>query len=211
MSLINLKKGGLALFASPKHIASHRIRIIASCKDLEMEYLEIDPDNIPGDLLEINPNGRLPVLVDRDLVLYDERVISEYLDERFPHPALMPIEANMRAKIRLFAYEIEKNWYPDADFLEHGKPAAAKRKKMQKTLRENILLLTPFFKGRNFIVGDEISLLDCCILPILWRLPLYEIELPKAAQPIQKYMDYHFKQPYFTEALSSYERGIRHD
>lgn len=209
MSLINLKKGGLALFASPKHIASHRIRIVAQCKDLEMEYIEIDPDNMPSDLLEINPSGRLPMLVDRDLILYDERVISEYIDERFPHPALMPIEANLRAKIRLFSYEVEKNWYPDADFLEHNKPAAAKRRKQQKALRENILLLTPFFKGKQFFIGDELSLLDCCILPVLWRLPIYEIELPKVAQSIQKYMDYHFQQDYFQKSLSPYERALR--
>lgn len=209
MSLINLKKGGLALFASPKHIASHRIRIVAQCKDLEMEYIEIDPDNMPSDLLEINPSGRLPMLVDRDLILYDERVISEYIDERFPHPALMPIEANLRAKIRLFSYEVEKNWYPDADFLEHNKPAAAKRRKQQKALRENILLLTPFFKGKQFFIGEELSLLDCCILPVLWRLPIYEIELPKVAQSIQKYMDYHFQQDYFQKSLSPYERALR--
>ncbi|UJF24567.1 glutathione S-transferase N-terminal domain-containing protein [Suttonella sp. R2A3] len=206
---MNIKRGGLALFASPKHVASHRIRLIAQAKDLEIESVEVDADNMPSDLLEINPNGRLPLLLDRDLMLYDERVISEYLDERFPHPALMPIEANLRAMIRLFCYEIEKNWYGDAHILEHGKPAAARRKKLQKQLRDNILVMSPYFKGQNYFIGNELSLLDCCVLPVLWRLQALEIELPKAAASVQQYLDFHAKQDYFQQSLSAYERGLR--
>lgn len=204
-----LKRGGLVLFTSPKHIASHRIRLICQAKDLEIEYVDVDPDNIPEELLELTPSGRLPVLIDRDLFLYDERVISEYLDERFPHPALMPIEANARARIRLMSYEIEHNSYPLANALEHDKLVSAKRKKIQKQLTEQLILLQPYFKSKEYLSGHELSLLDCCVLPLLWRLQSYEIELPKPAQSINKYLDFHAKKDYFKRALSKYEMALR--
>ena len=209
MSIVSQKRGGLALFGSPIHASSHRIRLVCQAKDLEIDYVEIDPDNIPSDLIEINPTGRLPTLIDRDLVLFDERVVSEYLDERFPHPALMPIEANLKAKIRLFCYELEPNWYQPVDQLQHGKLSPAKKKAPQKQLREAVLLMSPMFKGRDYLIGSEISLLDCCVLPILWRLESLEIELPKAAATIQRYMDFHFSKDYFRKSLSKQEAALR--
>ncbi len=208
MSIVSQKRGGLALFGSPKHAASHRIRLLCFAKDLEVEYAEIEPNNLPEDLLEINPTGRLPTLIDRDLVLFNERVISEYLDERFPHPALMPIEANLRAKIRLFSYEIEQHWYEPIDQLEHSRLSSVKKKNMIKTLRESVLFLAPLFKGKNYLIGNEMSLLDCCVLPILWRLGNLNIELPKSAQGIQNYMDYHFDKDYFQCSLSKHEQKM---
>lgn len=210
MSLINQKRGGLALFGSPKHAASLRIRLVAYAKDLEIEHVEIDADNIPEDLLEINPTGRLPTLIDRDLVLFDERVIAEYLDERFPHPALMPIEANLRARIRLFCYEIEKHWYELADQLEHARLTAAKKKSTIKALREAVLYMAPLFKNKQYLIGNELSLLDCCVLPILWRLSYLGVELPNSAQGVQNYMNFHFAQDYFKRALSKYEQKMAH-
>ena len=209
MSIVSQKRGGLALFGSPIHAASHRLRLVCQLKDQEIDYVEIDPDNIPADLIEINPTGRLPTLIDRDLVLFDERVVSEYLDERFPHPALMPIEANLKAKIRLFCYELETNWYQPVNQLQHAKLTPAKKKAAQKQLRESVLLMSPMFKGRDYLVGSEISLLDCCVLPILWRLESLEIELPKAASTIQHYMDFHFSKDYFKNSLSKQEAALR--
>ncbi len=210
MSIVNQKRGGLALLSSPKHISSHRIRLICHAKDLEIEYIEVDSDNVPDDLLEVNPTGRLPTLLDKDLVLFNDKVVAEYLDERFPHPALMPIEANLRAKIRLFSLEIENSWYELADQLEHDKLSSAKRKKMQKTLRDYVVLFSPMMKNKQYIIGQELSLLDCCILPVLWRLPCLGIELPKniATQGLEKYMEYHFKQDYFQNALSKHEATL---
>ena len=195
MSIVSQKRGGLALFGSPIHASSHRIRLVCQAKDLEIDYVEIDPDNIPSDLIEINPTGRLPTLID--------------LDERFPHPALMPIEANLKAKIRLFCYELETNWYQPVDQLQHGKLSPAKKKAPQKQLRESVLLMSPMFKGRDHLIGSEISLLDCCVLPILWRLESLEIELPKAAATIQRYMDFHFSKDYFRKSLSKQEAALR--
>ena len=202
MSIVSQKRGGLALFGSPVHASSHRIRLVCQAKDLEIDYVEIDPDNIPADLIEINPTGRLPTLI-------DERVVSEYLDERFPHPALMPIEANLKAKIRLFCYELETNWYQLLDQLQHGKLTAAKKKTAHKQLREAVLLMSPMFKGRDYLIGSEMSLLDCCVLPVLWRLESLEIELPKAAATIQRYMDFHFNKEYFRKSLSKQEAALR--
>lgn len=211
MSIISQKRGGLALLGSPKHVSSHRIRLVSHAKDLEIDYVDIDADNIPEDLIEINPTGRLPTLLDRDLVLFNDRVVAEYLDERFPHPALMPIEANLRAKIRLFSLEIEADWYQIVNQLEHEKLSAAKRKTLVKELRDKIILFSSMIRNSHFIIGAELSLLDCCVLPILWRMESLGVEIPKTAatQGLYKYMAYHFKQDYFKKALSKHERSLR--
>lgn len=211
MSIISQKRGGLALLASPKHISSHRIRLICHAKDLEIDYVEIDPDHLPEDLLEVNPTGILPTLIDRDLVLFNDRVVSEYLDERFPHPALMPIEANLRAKIRLFCMEIESEWYDNVNALEHSRMTAAKKKAAVKTLRDSILSFAPLVKGRRFVIGNELTLLDCCILPVLWRMEALDVVLPNSAagNALKEYMEYHFAQEYFKASLSKYEAGLR--
>lgn len=208
-SIISQKRGGLALFSSPKHVDSHYLRLVCHAKTLEdMELVDIDSEELQKELLEINRNGKVPTLIDRTLTLYDARVIAEYLDERFPHPALMPIEANLRAQIRLFFWEIEKFWYAPIDLLEHTRMAQPKRKKLQKELHDAILLLEPYFKGKTYLIGNELSLLDCCILPALWRLGALEIELPKAAQYIIRYMNTHFEKDYFRKSLSKYEAAM---
>ncbi|MDO4435407.1 MAG: glutathione S-transferase N-terminal domain-containing protein [Cardiobacteriaceae bacterium] len=208
-SIISQKRGGLALFSSPKHVDSHYLRLVCHAKGLEdLDFVEIDNEELHKELLEINPNGKLPTLIDRDLTLYDARVIAEYVDERFPHPALMPIEANLRARIRLFFWEIEKHWYTPINTLEHSRITAQKKKPMQKELRDSILRLNPYFKGQQFLVGNELSLLDCCILPALWRLGALEIELPKAAQYMIRYMNTHFEKDYFRSSLSRYEQSL---
>lgn len=204
-----MKRAGLALYSSPKHIRSHYIRLVSYIKDLEIEYVDVDGDAIPDAFYqEINKLGRLPTLTDRDLTLFDERVISEYMDERFPHPALMPIEANLRGRIRLLFWELEKQWYEPIDALEHSRIASAKKKKLQKELRDSILSLVPLFKGCDYLMNQELSLLDCYVLPALWRLGLLEIELPKVAAPMIRYMDFHFKQDYFRKSLSKYEEAF---
>ncbi len=211
MSIVSQKRGGLALLGSPKHVSSHRIRLVCQAKDLDIDYVTIDPDRLPEDLLEVNPTGRLPTLIDRDLVLFNDRVVSEYLDERFPHPALMPIEANLRAKIRLFCMEIESNWYDLTNKLEHGRLASARKKTTIKSLRDGVLVIASLLKKREYAIGSEMSLLDCCILPVLWRLSSLGVELPKSAatQAIEHYMAFHFKQEYFRHSLSKYEAGLR--
>lgn len=199
------------MLGSPKHASSHRIRLVCRAKDLEIDYVTIDPDHLPEDFPEINPTGQLPTLIDRDLVLFDDRVISEYLDERFPHPALMPIEASLRAKIRLFCIDIESHWYVPLNALEHGRLSAARKKTAIKSLSDAVLVIAPLLKKRKYAIGDEMSLLDCCILPVFWRLSNLGITLPKSAatQAIEQYMAFHFNQEYFRSSLSRHEKGLR--
>lgn len=207
MSILNQKRGGLVLIGGSQHAASHRIRLVCHAKDLtEIDFEYVDPSALPAELLEINPTGRLPTLIDKDMVLINERVIGEYLDERFPHPALMPIEAGQRALIRLFCFELEAQCYTLLEQLEQEKLTAAKKK---ADIRDNILHMLPLFKGRQFAMGSELSLLDCCLLPILWRFESLGIELPKVAAPLEKYMQVQFASEYFRKSLTPAEKQLR--
>lgn len=210
MSILNQKRGGLVLIGGPQHAASHRIRLVCHAKDLtEIDYEYVDPLAQPDELQEINPTGRLPILIDKDLILIDERVIGEYLDERFPHPALMPIEAGQKALIRLFCYELESKCYSILKLLEQEKLTAAKKKTAIAEIRDSVLHMLPFFKGRQFVMGNELSLLDCCLLPILWRFESLGIELPKVAAPLEKYMQTHFASDFFRKSLTPAEKALR--
>jgi RNA polymerase-associated protein len=150
----------------------------------------------------------VPTLVDRDLVLYDSRVIMEYLDERFPHPPLMPVDPVTRAQFRLALYRIEKDWYSLAGEIGSGgdrKPAS----RAVKSLDDSILSSVEIFAAKKFFLSDEFSLVDCTIAPILWRLPLFNIKLPPQARPIQRYMDEVFSRPSFQASLTEFEQEIR--
>ncbi len=180
-------------------------------KVVEADLMSVNLDEkLPEDLLEINPSGRIPTVLDRDLVLFDERVISEYLDERFPHPALMPIDPMTRAKLRLMIYRIESDWYSKINDLESDNVSANKKKIAAKELRENIALLSPLFKQSEFLISESFSLLDCAVLPVLWRLKHFGISLPEqASKNIRNYALTMFEREGFQESLSDYERTLR--
>src|SRR5690606_12618541 len=151
------------------------------------EIVNVEGPDLPEDLLDLNPYHTVPTLVDRDLVLYDSRVIIEYLDERFPHPPLMPVDPVTRAQFRLALFRIETDWYPLAQQLDN----AAERKqagKARKMLNESILAGADLFSARHFFLGDEFPLVDCSIAPVLWRLSHWGIELGPRAEPIEAYM-----------------------
>lgn len=209
MSILTQKRGGLVLVSGSQHAASHRIRLICHAKDLEIDFEYIDPLALPAELLEINPTGRLPTLIDKDMVLINERVIGEYLDERFPHPALMPIEANQRAMIRLFCFELESRCYNALELIEQEKLTGAKKKAAIADIRDSILHMLPLFKGRQYVMGSELSLLDCCLLPILWRFESLGIELPKGVSALEKYMQTQFASEYFRKSLTPAEKALR--
>ena len=168
-------------------------------------------DVLPGqnneDLIALNPNNTAPTFVDRNLVLYESRVIMEYLDERFPHPPLMPVDPVIRAKTRMVLHYIEKDLYgllEDVKSSGEKKSAAAKQK-----LKDNIMLSLDFIQGKKFFLSDDFSIIDCSMAPILWRLPEYDIELPNTAKPILKYADRLFERASFIENLSEQEEEIR--
>jgi stringent starvation protein A len=188
---------------------SHRARIVLAEKGIVIDIVSVQNDELPEDLLDLNPYHSTPTLLDRELVLYDSRVIMEYIDERFPHPPLMPVDPVSRAQVRLALYRVEKDWYTLADQCEKAtdkKQAAQVRKQLQ----ESLLSSADVFAAKRFFLSDEYSLVDASVAPLLWRLPVYGIELNgSAAQPIRRYMDSMFARRSFKESLTDVELEMR--
>jgi RNA polymerase-associated protein len=198
----------MTLFSKPLDPWSHRTRLVLAEKSITIDIVDVEDGNLPEDLLDLNPYNSVPTLVDRDLVLYDSRVIIEYLDERFPHPPLMPVDPVTRAQFRLALFRIEKDWYSlAADVVAAGerKPVA----RAVRALEESIVSSADIFAAKRFFLSDEFSLVDCTIAPILWRLPLFGIKLPSQAKPINVYMDNVFSRPSFQASLTEQEQEIR--
>jgi len=205
---VSSRRSIMTLFSSPTDPASHRTRIVLCEKGIEIEIVSVTPGRFPEDLLDLNPDHTLPTLVDRDLVLYDSRVIMEYLDERFPHPPLMPVDPVSRAQFRLALHRIERDWYGLAAQIDKegdGKNGP----KLRSDLRDLVMQTADFFKVKPYFLSDEFSLVDASIAPILWRLPRYGIEIPKDAVALLKYAKLVFSRPAFRYSLSDEEREMR--
>ena len=200
----------MALFSDPVDHYSHRVRIVMCEKGVTSEIIDTDSNNLSNEILEVSPYAELPVLVDRDVCLYDSVILMEYLDERFPHPPLLPVYPVSRAHIRLFIQRIQRDWCDIFDTLIAG-TSEAKAKKMRTQLKSQILGMSPILKEKDYFMSDEFSLVDCCIAPILWRLPLIGIELQKDAKtkPVYEYMQRVFTKSCFTESLSELEKEMR--
>jgi RNA polymerase-associated protein len=184
---------------------SHAIEDLAVAeKGIEVEVINVTPGKYPEDLLDLNPYQSLPTLVDRDLVLYDARVIMDYLDERFPHPPLMPVDPVMRAQFRLALYRIERDWYTRAERIERETDPKLQAQ-FKKELRDTILQSADIFKIKPFFLGDEFSIVDATIVPILWRMRRYDIELPPQAQALARYAATMQARPAFRASLSEAE------
>ncbi len=197
----------MTLYSDPNSAQSHRVRIVLGEKDLIFKVEEVLSGQNNEDLIALNPNNTTPTFVDRNLVLYESRVIMEYLDERFPHPPLMPVDPVIRAKTRMVLHYIEKDLY---GLLDDVKSSGEKKSKAAKLkLKENLLLSLDFIQGKKFFLSDDFSIIDCSMAPILWRLPEYGIDLPKSAKPILKYADRLFQRDSFLENLSEQEEEIR--
>ncbi len=198
----------MTLFSNPTCPHSHRVRIVLAEKGISLDVVDVETASLPEDLLDLNPYNSVPTLVDRDLVLYDSRVIAEYLDERFPHPPLMPVDPVSRARFRLALYHIERDWYSLVDDLERGDKRTANR--ARKTLRESLLSSAELFGVKPFFMSEEFSLVDCSIGPILWRLPRWEVDLPPThARNIIKYAEMLFSRPSFRVSLTELEQEMR--
>ena len=198
----------MTLYSSPSCYQSHRTRLVLAEKNISIDVIDVEDGKLPEDLLDLNPYHSVPTLVDRDLVLYDSRVIIEYLDERFPHPPLMPVDPVSRAQFRLALYRIERDWYTLADELLKAtdKKQAAR---VRRQLEESIVGSADVFGAKRFFLSDDFSLVDCTIAPILWRLPAFGIELKGHVQPIRRYMDIVFSRRSFQESLSDAEQEMR--
>ena len=197
----------MTLYSDPNSAQCHRVRIVLGEKDLIFNVEDILIGQNNEDLLALNPNNTTPTFVDRNLVLYESRVIMEYLDERFPHPPLMPVDPVIRAKTRMVLHYIEKDLY---SLLDDIKSSGEKKSSAAKTkLKENLMLSLDFLQGKKFFLSDDFSIIDCSMAPILWRLPEYDIELPKSAKPILKYADKLFERASFVDNLSEQEEEMR--
>jgi len=206
MAVVANRKSVMTLFSGAADLHSHRVRIVLAEKNIHFDSVDVDPANPPEDLMELNPYGVVPTLVDRDLVLYDAQVIMEYLDERFPHPPLMPVDPVARAQARMTLRRIQRDWDSLIDKIAAGGKDKAKA---VKELRESLTVVAPIFEQKLFFMSDELSLLDCAVAPILWRLPAYGIELPPQAKPMLKYAERLFKMKPFKTSLTEAERELR--
>ena len=204
------KRSSMTFFSAPSSHYSHRVRIVLAEKGVTVDLIETDSAHPPAELSEVNPYNSLPTLVDRELVLYESKVMMEYLDERFPHPPLLPVYPVARAESRLFIHRIEKDWCTLVDSIQHSRSDNVVTK-AQKELREGLMAISPIFTEKPFFMSEEFTLVDCCIAPILWRLPSLGVDIraSKQSKPLLAYMDSLFNREAFQESLSEQEREMR--
>lgn len=205
------KRSSMTFFSDGSSHYSHRVRIVLAEKGVTVDIIEADPANLPEELTDLNPYSSLPTLLDRDLVLYESKVMMEYLDERFPHPPLLPVYPVARGSSRQLIYRIERDWCELVDSILAGDGTAKELDAKRKELREGLVAIAPIFAEKPFFMNDEFTIVDCCLAPILWRLPQLGIELPstKQTKPLLAYMERLFERESFQDSLSEQEREIR--
>ena len=191
---------------------SQRCRLVLFEKGMDFEIRDVDLYNKPEDISIMNPYGQVPILVERDLILYESNIINEYIDERFPHPQLMPADPVMRARARLFLFNFERELFVHVQVLERRDPSKEAQKlqdKARQQIRDRLTQLTPIFIKNKHMLGEEFSMLDVAIAPLLWRLDHYGIEMPKTAAPLLRYAERIFSRPAYIEALTPSETVMR--
>jgi stringent starvation protein A len=191
---------------------SQRCRFVLFEKGMDFEIRDVDLYNKPEDISIMNPYGQVPILVERDLILYESNIINEYIDERFPHPQLMPADPVMRARARLFLFNFERELFVHVQQLErrdHQKDTGKLMEKARLQIRDRLTQLTPIFMKNKYMLGDDFSMLDVAIAPLLWRLDHYGIEMPKTAAPLLRYAERIFSRPAYIEALTPSEKVMR--
>ena len=190
---------------------SQRCRFVLFEKGMDFEIRDIDLYNKPEDIAHMNPYGQVPIIAERDLLLYESNIINEYIDERFPHPQLMPADPVMRARTRLFLNNFEKELFVHVSVLEDRNAAQdpKRQERARLAIRDRLSQLAPMLLKNKYMLGDEFSMLDVAIAPLLWRLDHYGIELPKNAAPLQKYAERIFSRPAYIEAQTPAEKVMR--
>jgi RNA polymerase-associated protein len=207
MALVANRRSVMNLFSSGLCPHSHSVRMVLAEKGITVEIVDVDINEKPEDLLDLNPYNSVPTLVDRELVLYDPHTIIEYLDERFPHPPLMPVDPVSRARTRLALYRIQHDWYELVPALESkGEKTSAKARKQ---LSDSLTSSAEVFAAKPFFLSDEFSLVDALVTPIMWRLQKYRIDLPRQAKAVSDYAERMFERETFQASLSEAEREMR--
>ena len=200
------RRATMTIFSDARDHYSHRVRMVLAEKNITVDIIDVNPKKKPEDLTQLNPYGGLPTLADRDLVLYDAHVITEYLDERFPHPPLLPVYPVQRALSRLWISRVEKEWSGRINLLMSGKGREAARTRARGELRESIIDISPIFSRKPFFMNDDFTLVDCCVAPIFWRLKAAGISLPeRSTRPLQRYMQKMFDRESFRASLTEVE------
>ena len=200
------KRSVMTLY-SGNDVYSHQARIVLAEKGVNYEVVEVTSDKVPEDLMDLNPYGSVPTLIDRDLVLYEASIVMEYLDERFPHPPLMPVYPVTRGRSRLMMHRIQKEWYSQYEIIMNG--TEAKAKKARKELQESILALSPVFASNPYFMSEEFSLVDCVIAPLLWRADQLGIEISgRGSKAIHEYMEKIFERESFKVSLTEREMKL---
>ena len=201
-----VKHSSMIFYSDGNDHYSQRVRLVLAEKGVAVEIVDVERGNIPEDLADLNPYNSLPTLVDRDLALYESMVIMEYLDERFPHPPMLPVYPVARAQSRLFVYRIQRDWCGYVDTIVAGRSKDTVIDRARKELRESLITIAPIFKEKPFFMSDDFTLVDCCVAPILWRLSVLGVELPpKHGKPMLDYMDRIFERESFQASLSEAE------
>ena len=190
----------MTLFSNKDDIYCHQVKIVLAEKGVAYEDEEVNPQALPEDLMEVNPYGTLPTLIDRDLVLFNSRIIMEYLDERFPHPPLMPVYPVLRGKSRLLMLRLEQDWYPTLAKAERG--TAQERESALKQLKEELLAIAPIFQQTPYFMSEEFGLIDCYVAPLLWKLRNMSVEFSgSGSKAIRSYMDRVFSRDSFLQSV----------
>ncbi len=200
-------RNALTLFSSTDCVLCHRVRLVLAAKGVTYDLIPVDPQNPPEDLIDLNPYHSVPTLVERELVLYAASVVSEYLDERYPHPPLMPVDPLSRGRLRLAMLRLEMEWVPQVQAIQNGNKAQAEA--ARRRLKDLLLASLPLFKASKFFLNPEMSLADCAMAPIIWRLPALGIALPKEAKLIEDYGLRIFRNPGFLRSMTPEEKGLR--
>ena len=206
MAVVANKRSVMTMYSDTQSAYSHRVRMVLSEKNITVEIIDVDPMDLPEDLLDLNPYGNVPTLVDRDLVLYESGIIMQYLDERFPHPPLLPVDPVSRARSRQLMYRVDRDWYLAAGQIRLH--TGAKAEEMRNHFVDSLIASTPIFASKPFFMSDELTLVDCCIAPLLWRLPLLGIDLPPQAAVVREYAERMFARESFSRSLSEAEREM---
>ncbi len=186
---------------------SQRCRIVLYEKGMDFQIVDVDLYNKPEEIAVMNPNNRVPILVERDLQLYESNIINEYIDERFPHPQLMPADPVMRARARLFLFRFETELFSQIDLVEGS--SAKNAEKARGVIRDSLVQMAPVFAKQKYMLGEEFSMLDVAIAPLLWRLDHYQIALPRQAAPLLKYAERLFSRQAFIDSMTPSEKAMR--
>ena len=199
------RRMAMTLFSDDTSPYCHMVRIVLAEKGISFELERVDPDNTPDDLKDLNPYNEVPTLIDRELVLFHPYVIMEYLDERFPHPPLMPVDPVQRGQTRLMMQRIMRDWYSLVNKIVHGGKDVDNAR---KELRDSLISISPLFDQKSYFLSDEFSMMECALIPLLWRLPGYGIEIPSSAKGLSKYTKKMFLRASFKASMSEAEKDM---